>query len=107
MDAEAKGSLIFKSKRTPITITDNGVGMESDDINKKYLFVGYERRKGKTHELTPKGLRVMGRKSIGKLSLFSIANIVMVETIKEAKAQKVATHGLVMSVKSIEEHINE
>ena len=95
-------------EKNEITITDNGMGMDLDDINKKYLFVGYERRKGKAGELTPKGRRVMGRKGIGKLSLFSIANIVRVETIKEAeKNKKAEKHGLVMSVKSIEEHINE
>ena len=44
----------------------------------------------------------MGRKGIGKLSLFSIANIVRVETVKaEGK------NGFKMSVKEIEDLINE
>ena len=56
-----------------ITVTDNGIGMDITDINEKYLYVGYQKR---THLKfrTPGGRKPMGRKGIGKLSLFSIAN---------------------------------
>ena len=85
-----------------ITITDNGHGMTFDDINNKYLEIGYERR---THEAvkTEKFNRdVMGRKGIGKLSLFSIAKIVKVETFKDG-----SPNGFVMSTDEIEKHIKE
>ena len=49
-----------------IIITDDGHGMTLEDINGKYLMVGYERRKGKEDILTAKGRSVMGRKGIGK-----------------------------------------
>ena len=84
-----------------ITITDNGHGMTYDDINGKYLKVGYERRSiggGRTANKR----RVMGRKGIGKLSLFSIANTVEVQSFKGKEK-----HGFVMSVQKIRERINE
>lgn len=65
-----------------ITITDNGVGMDISDINNKYLTVGYQKRA--ESGLSPIYNRpVMGRKGIGKLSLFSIANIVKVYSRKD------------------------
>ena len=85
-----------------ITITDNGDGMTRDDINGKYLFVGYERRKGKKNKKTQKGRDVMGRKGIGKLSVFSIANHIRVETVKRKEK-----NGFAMSVKTIKDHIDE
>lgn len=79
-----------------ITITDDGHGMSASEINEKYLNVGYKRREtGQT--LTPKHNRsVMGRKGIGKLSLFSIAETVNVQTVKGEEKS-----GFVMSVAKI------
>ena len=85
-----------------ITITDNGDGMTHDDINDKYLRVGYKRRKGHENETTPRGRDVMGRKGIGKLSLLSTAKIIRVETIKAGEK-----NGFEMSVDAIEDHINQ
>ncbi len=66
-----------------ITIKDNGCGMTYEDINDKYLHVGYERRKQPNEAITPKHeRRVMGRKGIGKLSLFSIADTIEIQTMK-------------------------
>ena len=56
-----------------ITIIDTGIGMNLSDINNIYLTVGYQKRS--EGGLSPVLKRpVMGRKGIGKLSLFSIAN---------------------------------
>ncbi len=68
-----------------ITITDDGSGMSRADVNSKFLYVGYQKRpsdSGPGDEfLTPKYSRQpMGRKGIGKLSLFSIANKIRVYT---------------------------
>ena len=66
-----------------ITVTDDGHGMDLDDINQKYLYVGFEKRAG-GQTRTPSGRRLpMGRKGIGKLSLFSIANQFEVFSRKE------------------------
>lgn len=79
-----------------ISITDDGSGMSEDDINGKYLFVGYERRKNPVGAATESGRQVMGRKGIGKLSLFSIANTVIVETAKDGHKS-----GFAMSAEAI------
>jgi hypothetical protein len=64
-----------------IVIWDDGHGMSQGECNKKFLTVGYRKR---DHEsvTTAKGRHVFGRKGIGKLSLFSIANIIEVHSIK-------------------------
>ena len=100
-DADAT-NVDIEIENDKITITDDGDGMTLKDINDKYLMVGYERRKGKEEVLTAKGRSVMGRKGIGKLSLFSIANMVRVESVKGEEK-----NGFVMSVRAIEDHINE
>jgi len=65
-----------------VRIIDNGIGMTRDDINKRYLTVGYERRKDPTVAPSALGRQPMGRKGIGKLSLFSIASVVDIYTTK-------------------------
>lgn len=87
-----------------IEIVDDGIGMSVDDINSKYLRVGYRRRDedaehGKT---TAKGRSVMGRKGLGKLSLFSIANIIEVESARNGEP-----HGLRMTVDGIHESVRK
>ena len=65
-----------------ITVRDNGVGMDLNDINDKFLYVGYMKRPPNGHYRTPRQRKPMGRKGIGKLSLFSIANEISVYTRK-------------------------
>ncbi len=66
-----------------ITVTDNGHGMDLRDINNRYLLVGYRRRDPSSQgPLTKLGRKPMGRKGIGKLSLFSIADRIAVHTQK-------------------------
>jgi len=80
-DADASEVRIELSKER-IVIQDNGSGMNSEDFNARYLKVGYAKRDAEP-ELTPKYLRLpMGRKGIGKLSLFSIADTVEVQSAK-------------------------
>ncbi|MGK0417283.1 MAG: hypothetical protein ACJAST_002376 [Halopseudomonas sp.] len=87
-----------------IEITDNGIGMSVDDMNGKYLRVGYRRRDEDVEhgKITAKGRPVMGRKGLGKLSLFSIANVIEVESAKDG-----AAHGLRMTVKGINESVQK
>ena len=81
-DAELVEIQIDKKDKT-ITITDDGHGMNQSDINDKFLTVGYRRRDEPGEAATPKHKRnVMGRKGIGKLSLFSIAKIVDVYSVR-------------------------
>jgi hypothetical protein len=64
-----------------IVIEDDGTGMTPNEVNERFLKVGYRRRDEQPGR-TAKNRRPMGRKGIGKLSLFSIAGAVDVETVK-------------------------
>lgn len=81
-DADADDVYVnWNRVRDEIIIKDSGAGMDPEDINKRFLTVGYRRRDEQPGH-TSKGRRPMGRKGIGKLSLFSIAGCVQIETIK-------------------------
>ncbi len=86
-----------------IAISDDGVGMSIQDINDKYLRVGYRRRQDtNAGTLTPEKKRpVMGRKGLGKLSLFSIAEVIDVQSAKNGEA-----HGLRMTVEGIRQSLD-
>lgn len=81
-----------------IEVIDNGCGMTEEDLNNRFLRVGYQRREEGTK--TVNGRPVMGRKGIGKLSVFSIARIVEVHTAKAGSA-----HAFRMDRKEIEARI--
>lgn len=99
-DADAKEvDITIKDKE--IIITDNGLGMTVDDMNNKFLNVGYQKR-DEEGDTTPDGRPLMGRKGIGKLSLFSIANTIKVESVKNGEK-----HGLRMSSEGITKAIEE
>ena len=81
-DDEKVEICIDKSTDT-ITIFDNGHGMTRREVNDRFLTVGYQRRTSPQTAITQRfGRKVMGRKGIGKLSLFSIANTVEVHTAR-------------------------
>lgn len=63
-----------------ITIEDDGTGMDRDGVIDRFLTVGFKRRE-KLGSKTAKGRSPMGRKGIGKLSIFSIAQVADVFTI--------------------------
>ena len=72
-DADSKkAQIILDIGNDRISIIDDGIGMDKDAVNDRYLRVGYRRRE--EGDRSPGGRRVMGRKGIGKLSLFSIAD---------------------------------
>ena len=100
-DADAE-KVDIEIKSDQITITDDGHGMTEADINEKYLTVGYEKRKREAKQTHRYKRPVMGRKGIGKLSLFSIADIVEVQTVKNGKKS-----GFVMSAQKIEAEISK
>jgi Histidine kinase-, DNA gyrase B-, and HSP90-like ATPase len=82
-DADATSvSIEWKRAGDTISVTDNGRGMTVADINQRFLTVGYKKREVEGLE-SPKWHRAfMGRKGIGKLSVFSIAKTVFVYTKK-------------------------
>lgn len=85
-----------------IKISDDGHGMSQTDINARFLKVGYQRRE-QGGSVTQKHRRaVMGRKGIGKLSLFSIAN-----TIEVQSAANGSVNGFTMSLEDIKRAIQD
>jgi hypothetical protein len=104
-DADAK-SVQVSIEKSKIIIKDDGHGMSLSDINDKFLLVGYQRREN-NEAITPElGRPVMGRKGIGKLSLFSIANEIEVHSTKTVDGH-VEKNGLRMSKSEIERQIKE
>lgn len=85
-----------------ITIADNGHGMNADDVEHKFLNVGYARRED-DREQSPKGRNVMGRKGIGKLAMFSLANEVSLFT----KTQNDDVVALKVNVPNLKQAIKE
>ena len=82
-DAEATFVYVEVGENS-LTIWDNGAGMNSDDLQDKFLNIGYEKR----NEMQKSGVKqrnVLGRKGIGKLAYLSIAKEVIVITRKEGE----------------------
>lgn len=67
-----------------IIISDNGSGMNFDDIDKKYLLIGRKRRNEDEREELPCDRLPIGKKGLGKLSFFGIAKKAVIETIKDS-----------------------
>ncbi|MDP2785630.1 MAG: ATP-binding protein [Sulfurimicrobium sp.] len=80
-DAENVTVTVDKAKET-ITIEDDGMGMNRDGVIDRFLTVGFKRRET-LGKITPSGRNPMGRKGIGKLSIFSISQIAEVYTIQD------------------------
>lgn len=99
-DADAEWVRIrLDNDKGEIEIIDNGIGMTRDEINERYLHVGYDKRRIEGSH-SKKGRPFMGRKGIGKLSLFSMARMIEIHTLKGGKK-----NGLSMDIKEIEEKI--
>jgi hypothetical protein len=106
-DADAELVTVDTSIEDTIVIQDTGHGMSFDDINDKYLNIGYNRRTSGGAK-TPKYDRdVMGRKGIGKLSLFSIADEITIETLKEGEANAFFLDAKEIERKLVEEEEGE
>ena len=67
-----------------IVVIDDGTGMTRDEVIDRFLMVGYKKRDDEGF-VTDMKRHVMGRKGIGKLSAFSIAEAVEVHTIKNGE----------------------
>lgn len=68
----------WKTNGNTIVVTDDGTGMTVDDLNDRFLTVGYKKRDEEGTKSAKWDRPFMGRKGIGKLSVFSIANTVTV-----------------------------
>lgn len=102
-DADATEITInWKQGNQKIVVADNGTGMNRDEINKRFLKVGYKKRDNEGTASQKWKRPFMGRKGIGKLSVFSIANSVSVYSKKGSEL-----NGLRIDVKALEQDIRK
>ena len=71
-----------------ITIEDNGHGMSSDEIQERFLPIYRDRREKGGDLSKKKRRRVTGRKGIGKLAGFGVAEKIIVETTSKHQDYK-------------------
>lgn len=62
---------------------DDGEGMTFDELNAKYLVIGRNRRDNPIDQITLKRRKVIGKKGLGKLSVFGICDVIEVISIKD------------------------
>ena len=67
-----------------ITVSDNGNGMTWDMVRYAYLNVGRDRRKAEGRDTSASGRLLQGRKGVGKLAGFGIAETLEIQTIHKA-----------------------
>ena len=82
-DADASAVWITINTTSPNTIIvqDDGIGMTPEEINTRFLNIGQDRRT--VFPTSPSGRKVLGRKGIGKLAVFSLAKIIDVYSVKD------------------------
>ncbi len=68
-----------------IEVSDNGNGMDWDMVRDSYLDVGRDRREVEQTDKSPGGRPLHGRKGVGKLAGFGIADVVEVQTVHKKK----------------------
>jgi len=64
-----------------IIVEDNGDGMSFDEIKEDFLVIGKNRRENEKNN-THNQRKVTGRKGLGKLAVFGVANQMHVQTVK-------------------------
>src|SRR6266446_5189826 len=70
-----------------IELLDDGIGMSSEDLAGKFLFIG--RNKRQEGQRTSSGRLVIGSKGIGKLAGFGIASRIELTTWKDGQQSSV------------------
>ena len=84
-DADAKNVWIYINREnSSLIVKDDGVGMDEDDFQNKFLKIGYSKRVDGTYKTTA-GRPYIGAKGIGKLALLSSARRVSIFTKKTRK----------------------
>ena len=76
-DADANNVYInFKNEgEKTITVSDDGIGMTFSELNDYFLKIGRNRRVEMHKDETDGGRKVLGKKGLGKLSMFGIGKV--------------------------------
>ena len=69
------------NERQVIQVSDNGNGMMWDMVRHGYLDVGRDRREVEQTDRSPGGRLLQGRKGVGKLAGFGIADVMELQTV--------------------------
>lgn len=93
--------IMWKQEGDRIVVADNGIGMTKEQLNSRFLKVGYKKRDTEGGKSTGFHRPFMGRKGIGKLSVFSIATTVTVYSTTGAESG----NGLRIDVPDLEKAI--
>lgn len=101
-DADAsRVSIDWKNNSQRVEVSDDGSGMTVEQLNDRFLKAGYKKRDTEGF-VSPKWQRpFMGRKGIGKLSVFSIARVITVYS----KTEGGHAEGLQIRADDLEEKI--
>ncbi|MCF2909675.1 ATP-binding protein [Pseudoalteromonas sp. DL2-H2.2] len=102
-DADANNieiDFLEKGEEKAIEYQDDGEGMSFEELNNKYLVIGRNRRKETQRQTSTSGRPVIGKKGLGKLSVFGICDEIEVESVKSG----VKNHFL-MNLKDIKNSI--
>jgi uncharacterized protein (TIGR02391 family) len=93
-DADAKVvniNLLDEAGNKKIEILDDGVGIDFNEVNEKFLRIGRKRREELNGNKSPSGKRkATGKKGLGKLAFFGIGNVIQIHTIKKGSGKKVS-----------------
>ena len=92
----------WKEDDKTVVVKDDGIGMTTEELNERFLTVGYKKRDKEGATSAKFERPFMGRKGIGKLSVFSIARTVTVYTTKSGQSE-----GLRIKVEDLEESISK
>jgi hypothetical protein len=102
-DADANVvNIQWKQQAELVVVTDDGAGMTVAELNERFLTVGYKKRDTEGLTSTKFTRPFMGRKGIGKLSVFSIAQTVILYSTKDGHS-----NGLEIKVEDLEQRIKE
>lgn len=105
-DADASEVSITWDQAKRVVVEDDGSGLTAEELNSRFLYVGYKKRESEGIS-SPKWDRpYMGRKGIGKLSVFSIAREVTVYSTKngESNGFSIKVHDLEAAIKNGHEY---
>ena len=76
--------MCIRDSNKVVTVCDDGIGMNHEELNENFLKIGRNRRKAERTGLSKiKKRKVTGKKGLGKLAVFGIAKTIEVHSIKD------------------------
>ena len=91
-DAENVWLSLEQKENNPVSITvkDDGCGMNLDELNRKFLVIGRNRREDDKDATSAKFKRkATGKKGLGKLALFGLSQTIEITTVQHNKKNQI------------------